>query len=76
MQLYDIVKLRGNPDTVGQITSDGQDHGKYARLNLDAEVEITLRNGSKKRAKVREIETDLSSEERLGFIHDNPHYLP
>jgi len=76
MQLYDIVKLKSGPENFGQITSDGQDHGKFARLYLEAPLEVTLRNGLKKRVKLKETDADVSNTDRWAFIAGNPHYLP
>lgn len=75
MNIYDIVKL--NEGTVAQIISHNQDHGKYAKLNLEDQMTVMFRDGREKRVKLKEVTTaPISNEEKDQFIQGNSHLLP
>jgi hypothetical protein len=75
VSVYDIVKLKNG--SVAQVVSDGQDHGHYAKLDLDARLTVRFRDGRENRVKLREIATDpFSNEDKDTFTSGNPHLLP
>jgi hypothetical protein len=75
MNTYDIVKLKNDAVIVGQISSDSQDHGRFAKLNLEAELTLRLRDGREYRTKLRET-VEVSDEEKWRFMRGNPYLLP
>ena len=71
MNVMDIVKSRLG---TCQIISDGQDHGKYAKLDLNAPMTVKLKDGRQERLTLNDL-TDTSIAEKFAFQHDNPHLL-